>query len=97
MYRVVQEALTNIAKHAGARRASVVLHLYRGQVILVVEDDGRGFDAEHVESGRIGLLGMRERIAQLQGTLDIESAPGAGTTLIARVPLRPREPGARDG
>lgn len=93
LYRVAQEALTNVLRHAGADGVTVVLEQTPDQVTLVVEDDGRGFDAEESPDGagarrRMGLLGMRERVELAGGTLGIESAPGAGTTLVARVPLR---------
>jgi chemotaxis family two-component system sensor kinase Cph1 len=84
---VVQEALTNVLKHAAARRVSVVLRQSRGQVSAVVEDDGRGFDADAVAGHRLGLLGMRERAALVGGTLVVESGPDRGTTVIARIPL----------
>ena len=89
LYRVVQEALTNVLKHAGAQRVSLILQRSGDQVLLVVEDDGRGFDAEAgpMSAGRLGLLGMRERLALVAGTLTIESAPVTGTTVYARVPL----------
>ncbi len=92
LYRVVQEALTNVLRHAGARRVSLVLQRLPGQAVAVVEDDGVGFDAEAVtvpagDGGRLGLLGMRERMALVGGTLTVESAAGRGTTVIARVPL----------
>jgi PAS domain S-box-containing protein len=91
LYRVVLEALTNVLRHAGARRVSVVLQRYPGQAVAVVEDDGVGFDAESVtapvrDGGRLGLLGMRERVGLVGGTLTVESATGQGTTVIARVP-----------
>jgi signal transduction histidine kinase len=93
IYRVVQEALTNVLRHAGARRVSVVLLRSAGQAVAVVEDDGVGFDTESVtapagDGRRLGLLGMRERVALVGGTLTIESLPGRGTTVIARIPLR---------
>jgi signal transduction histidine kinase len=88
LYRVVQEALTNVAKHAGARVVSVVVERQDGRAIAVVEDDGVGFDPEAASaSGRLGLLGMRERVAVLGGALEVESSPGSGTTIIARVSL----------
>jgi signal transduction histidine kinase len=92
LFRVVQEALTNVLRHAGARRVSLVLQRSAGQAVAVVEDDGVGFDAESETApagggGRLGLLGMRERVALVGGTLTVESAPGRGTTVIARVPL----------
>lgn len=92
LYRVTQEALTNVLKHAGASRVSVVLQRSPGQVAVVVEDDGRGFDPDSPATAmsaerRLGVLGMRERVALVGGTLTIESGPGRGTTVIARVPL----------
>jgi signal transduction histidine kinase len=93
LYRVAQEALTNVLKHAAARDVTLVLEQTPELVLLVVEDDGRGFDAEEPADGaaarrRMGLLGMRERVELAGGALSIESAPGAGTTLVARVPVR---------
>lgn len=90
LYRVVQEALTNMARYAGASRASVVLSSHDGQLSAVVEDNGRGFEPARVAHGRLGILGMHERVAQLGGTLEIESKLGGGTTVFARVPFRAR-------
>lgn len=94
LYRVVQEALTNVLKHAQARCVSVVLLRSGGQISAVVEDDGRGFDADGgsnpSEGPRLGMLGMRERTALLGGLLTVESTPERGTTVIARVPLTGR-------
>jgi signal transduction histidine kinase len=89
IYRVAQEALTNVARHAKGTFVSVLVERHDGVVSLIVEDNGHGFDAESpdIGEGRLGLLGMRERIELVGGTLDIESSPGAGTTVIARVPL----------
>lgn len=89
IYRVAQEALTNVARHAKGSFVSVLVERHDGVVSLIVEDNGHGFDAESpdIGEGRLGLLGMRERIELVGGTLDIESSPGAGTTVIARVPL----------
>jgi PAS domain S-box-containing protein len=94
LYRVMQEAITNVARHASARHLSVVLERFDENVIAVVEDDGRGFDAEQPASGRLGLVGMRERVVLVGGTLEIESAPGHGTTVIARVPFRDAREGS---
>jgi PAS domain S-box-containing protein len=96
LYRVAQEALTNVLKHAAARRASLLLQRSAGQAVVVIEDDGAGFDPESVaapaaDEGRLGLRGMRERVALIGGTLTVESVPGRGTTVIARVPL-PADP-----
>jgi signal transduction histidine kinase len=86
LYRIVQEALTNILKHAEARHISVSLARKPGSVTAVIEDDGRGFDpARRVEG--LGLLGMRERIALIGGRVAVESRPGAGTTIAVEVPL----------
>ena len=90
LYRIGQEALNNVVKHAEARRVDVILERRDGNVVLIVEDDGKGFDPSAAvlgESG-MGLLNMRERAALADGTLEIESAPGKGTTVFARAPAR---------
>ena len=87
LYRIVQEALTNIAKHAGAHRVSVLLVRRPGLVNALIEDDGHGFGRDEEARGGIGLAGMRERLALLDGRLTIESGPGTGTSLVAEVPL----------
>ncbi|WP_420128858.1 PAS domain-containing protein [Longimicrobium sp.] len=92
LYRVVQEGLNNVVKHAGATRASLVLERRQGMVGAILEDDGRGFEVEATlaspeKSRRLGLRGMRERVALVGGELEIESAEGAGTTLYVRIPL----------
>jgi two-component system CheB/CheR fusion protein len=84
-YRVAQEALNNIAKHASATRADVVLGASNGQVVLVVEDDGVGFDAEDMSTASgFGLIGMRERAALAGATLQIETSAGRGTSVYLR-------------
>lgn len=97
LYRVAQEALTNIMKHAQARFASLLLQRRGHEVVMVVEDDGQGFAPEKVpppssSDGRLGLPGMKERIKLVGGVLEVESAPGAGTTLIIRIPVGTTEP-----
>jgi signal transduction histidine kinase len=87
LYRVVQESLTNVVKHANAHHVSVSVARRGAHVAAVVEDDGDGFDQRAVREDGMGLLGMRERLALLDGRLEIESRPGAGTTLVAEVPL----------
>lgn len=87
VYRVVQEALHNVLKHAGATRARVRVWRSGDHVLLEISDDGRGFDDEVPASG-FGLVGMRERIELAGGTLDVTSEPGAGTMISARLPLR---------
>jgi signal transduction histidine kinase len=86
LYRVVQESLTNIVKHAFAERVSVVLARKAGAVVAVIEDDGRGFDPDDLRDGGFGVQGMRERMQLLDGRLQIESLE-SGTTLVAEVPV----------
>jgi signal transduction histidine kinase len=87
LYRVIQEAFTNVVKHSGARRVSVLLQRKGGSALAVVEDDGGGFDPARTRADALGLAGMRERLALVGGRLRIESASGAGTTLVAEVPV----------
>ena len=88
LYRMVQEALTNVAKHADATSISILLTRTPSSVRLVVEDDGAGFEPGGARGGGLGLPGMRERVALVDGRLRIESAHGKGTTLVAEVPIR---------
>jgi signal transduction histidine kinase len=85
LYRVVQEALTNVVKHAQAENVSIILSRKGKAATAVVEDDGRGFDPAGPNGG-IGLTGMRERLALIGGRLEVESGPG-GTTIVAEAPL----------
>ena len=87
VYRIVQEALTNVIKHADAARASIVVRRKPDGVLVMVEDDGRGFDPAVARDGRLGLLGMRERVELLDGSLQVEAEPGRGTTLIVSLPM----------
>ena len=92
VYRIVQEALSNVLKHACADRVSVILDHRRNQLLTIVEDDGQGFDVEAVglapgEGRGLGLLGMQERVSLVGGNFNIESRPGAGTTLVIRIPI----------
>jgi signal transduction histidine kinase len=87
LYRIVQEALTNVVKHARASRVSILVTRKNGSVAAVIEDDGKGFDPTSVRKDGVGLLGMRERISLLEGRFSIESREGAGTTLVVEVPL----------
>jgi signal transduction histidine kinase len=86
IYRIVQEALTNVVKHAHAQRVSVLLTRADGRIKAVIEDDGRGFDAAATDGDGIGLIGMRERIELLDGALTVESSERSGTTIAAEVP-----------
>lgn len=89
VYRMVNEALTNALRHAGARQVSVLLQYRSGDLEAIVEDDGCGFDASSGggANGQLGLRGIRERAALLGGRVEIESRPGRGTTVFVRVPL----------
>ncbi len=87
LYRIVQEALTNVIKHSRASRVSVLVTRKPDTVAAVIEDDGVGFDAEDTRDGGLGLLGMRERIALLDGRLDIESSSAGGTSIVVEVPI----------
>ena len=87
LYRIVQEALTNVLKHADASRVTVRLSKTETDAALVVQDDGKGFELDNVRDGGLGLIGMRERVALLGGRLTVESSEGAGTMLTAQVPL----------
>jgi signal transduction histidine kinase len=86
MYRIVQEALTNITKHADATRISILVTRTADSAVLVVEDDGCGFE-ESADSAGLGLTGMRERVALVGGRLRVETGAGSGTTIAAEIPL----------
>ncbi len=88
VYRLVQEALNNVAKHAGASRAEAVVERGDGVVEVTVRDDGHGFDPAATNGG-FGLIGMRERVGLAGGELRIDAAPGRGTTVLATIPLQP--------
>jgi PAS domain S-box-containing protein len=89
LYRISQEALTNVAKHSRARKVDVILERRSDHVLLIVEDDGVGFDSDEPggRRGGFGLLGMQERAALIGASLQIESTPGKGTTILMRMPV----------
>ncbi len=87
LYRIAQEALHNVVKHAQAQRVEVRLERDVAALVLTVRDDGRGFDATGQFPGHVGLRSMPERAAKLGGTVVVESTPGSGTRVVARVPL----------
>jgi len=96
LFRILQEATTNVVRHAGASRVGVILEAREDEVRLIVEDDGKGFaiDCNSLSSSatkQFGLLGMRERLALVQGELDVESEPDCGATLFVRIPLLQRQ------
>ena len=87
LYRVCQEALTNVARHAHASRVTVRLVATPDEVRLVVQDDGRGFDPSLVQDDRHGIVGMKERAAMIGGSFEVESSPDGGTRVEVTVPL----------
>lgn len=88
LYRIIQEALTNVARHSSAKSASILVERRHNRVIAVIEDNGIGFDPSNYPSHqRIGILGMQERAKQLGGHLTIESNPGHGTSVFVEIPL----------
>ena len=89
MYRVVQEAINNALRHAHARHIDVILQLQENRLVVIIEDDGAGFDvdANHLQASGLGMISMRERSEILGGRLTIESKPGAGTTVHVEVPV----------
>jgi signal transduction histidine kinase len=92
-YRIVQEALTNVAKHAAAKNCHVYLHRLSHTLLVTVDDDGRGFDPDSRDGRRnagLGLIAIRERVANLNGTLRVESSIGRGTRVTVELPARPR-------
>lgn len=93
LYRIVQEALNNVSKHAGAKRVAVMLERRGAEAILTIEDDGVGFNAERAGDPRrrpegLGLSTMQERAALVDGAIQFESGHGKGTTLFVRIPVR---------
>ena len=93
LYRILQEALTNVARHSGAKKVSIRFARSATALSVVVVDDGCGFDADAVvaSTDRLGILGMRERVAMLGGTVRF-SFPGKGTRILVQIPLRPQDP-----
>jgi signal transduction histidine kinase len=100
LYRVAQEALTNVARHAQASQAEVKIQKLDGAVCMTIKDDGQGFQEGRVlhakKSKRLGLLGMRERLEMVGGSFTITSVPGKGTTILAQIPLTDRKAGGRE-
>ncbi len=88
LYRVIQESLTNVARHAQAHHVSILLERRGAEVRAIIEDDGIGFDRPKVHSGKhLGLLGMRERVELVGGQFSVETAPNQGTSIYIRIPL----------
>jgi signal transduction histidine kinase len=87
LYRLIQEALYNVVKHARTAAASVVIASDSGETSVTVRDEGVGFDPDVGHPGHVGLASMRERVARLGGRLTLASAPGAGTTVTVSIPF----------
>jgi signal transduction histidine kinase len=92
IYRIVQESLTNCARHSKAKTVRIDLHGGLTEFSLTVRDDGEGFDAQQVNSRGLGLVGIRERVRELAGTVIVDSQPGKGTVLKAVIPLKMEVP-----
>jgi len=86
LYRIVQESLTNVIRHAAATEGTISFHFYPDRLIVIMHDNGCGFDAHAHHSG-LGLVGMSQRAQAIDGSLRIDSAPGSGTTITVSVPL----------
>jgi signal transduction histidine kinase len=99
LFRVAQEALTNVARHAQASRVEVSIQKLPDCVCMKIKDDGKSFQVERVLNGKgskhLGVLGMRERLEMIGGSFEVESAPGAGTSITAQIPLGTTARGAR--
>jgi signal transduction histidine kinase len=101
-FRVLQEALTNVARHAHASRVRVELRRTASEIVLRVEDDGVGFDVVGVRRRRaarpsLGLTGMSERMSTIGGSIELTSSPGCGTRIVARLPRSVRALPRTDG
>jgi signal transduction histidine kinase len=94
VYRLVQEALTNVVKHANADRVTLEIAEQGTKLSVTVQDDGSGFDPKQRKNGGFGLIGMNERVELVGGRLEIDSRPGGGTTVRAWLPVRRPEPPA---
>jgi signal transduction histidine kinase len=91
LFRVAQEALTNVARHAQASRVEVTIQKLQEGICMKIKDDGKSFQVDHVMHGKggkhLGLLGMRERLEMVSGSFEVVSAPGKGTTITAKIPI----------
>ncbi len=92
LYRIVQESLTNVARHSGAKKASVLLKRDEGKIAVIIEDTGVGFDPKEnlsspAKKNRLGIYGMEERVSLVGGSLAIESSPGNGTIVYIEIPI----------
>ena len=89
LFRIFQESLTNVARHAQATRVDISLNTQDSEIIMLIEDDGRGFDPESIQKKQtLGIVGMRERAIMMGGTYSINSSPGNGTVTEVIIPLK---------
>jgi len=95
LYRIAQEALTNVRRHAGATEVLLTLRTRSGWIAIAIRDNGAGLAATGGSGGSFGLVGMRERARLLGGTLQVESQPARGTTIRASIPLSGESPAHR--
>ena len=86
IYRIVQEALTNVVRHSHAQRAAILLERRTDSLLIIIEDDGIGFDSKFPAANQLGMVGMRERAEMLGGMLRLECAPAGGSTIVLEVP-----------
>ena len=101
LFRVIQEAMNNIVRHAGAKKVKIILYFRKRTIDVLISDDGKGFDVHEAINAKdrprgLGLLGMRERVELERGTLEIRSAPDHGTTVEVRVPTGEEETNGED-
>ena len=87
LYRVVQEALRNVAKHSGTRQAAVSIAGKNGAILLTIKDSGRGFDTSRVKKRGLGLISMEERVREAGGTFTLKTKPGQGVRIEVRIPI----------
>jgi signal transduction histidine kinase len=88
LFRIVQESLTNVARHAGAKQVAITFHNEKEHLVLTIKDDGAGFNQQEIKAKKtLGLLGMKERTYMIGGTYTINGTPGEGTTVTVKVPL----------
>ena len=88
LFRLVQESVQNALKHSGAKHIQVKLEIGRDHVLMIIKDNGKGFDVSAKKSGSFGIMGMKERVELLEGEITIDSKLGAGTLIMINVPIK---------
>jgi signal transduction histidine kinase len=92
LFRIFQESLTNVARHAHAKKVDINLKVEKEKIVLSIKDDGKGFEMEKAKSKRtLGILGMRERSYMMGGTYEVKSKPGKGTKVTVSVPYSDKD------